>query len=104
MCVAVYQSSAGLQAAIARALNVKQPPEAATTAGPLLRAAVLNLTRPLFVAPVITMAHVSEFRWDLFARPACHKRMAWRSTHNRGAVARHVHPETHTHTHTNSGF
>lgn len=59
MCVAVYQSSAGLQAAIARALNVKQSLDAAATAGPLLRAAVLNLTRPLFVAPVITMAHAS---------------------------------------------
>lgn len=33
MCVAFYQSSAGLQTAIASARNVKQPPEAATPAG-----------------------------------------------------------------------
>jgi hypothetical protein len=60
MLVAVHQSSDGLQAAIARAINVNTADAAATAAAaaPVLKTAVLNLTRPLFVAPVITMAHV----------------------------------------------
>lgn len=56
MFVAVYQSSDSLQAALAKALNVKQPAAAvaaATAATPVLKTAVLNLTRPLFVGPVI---------------------------------------------------
>jgi hypothetical protein len=57
MLLAVYQSSSGLQAALARAMDVRAT-AAVTTTG-RLRSAVLNLTRPLFLAPVLTAAHVS---------------------------------------------
>jgi hypothetical protein len=55
MFLAVFQSSPGLQAAVARALDASTPAPA-----PTLRAAVMNLTRPLMVAPAIIMAHVSH--------------------------------------------
>lgn len=57
LVVAACQSSEGLQAALARALDAGKAAAAVT---PTLRVAVLNLTRPLFVAPVITMGHVSS--------------------------------------------
>lgn len=56
MLLAVWRSSEGLQAAVARALDAAKAGEAPT---PTLKVAVLNLTRPLFVSPVITMGHVS---------------------------------------------
>jgi len=56
LLLSVYQSSQGLQSAMAKALNVGN---AGTASAPTLKAAVLNLTRPLFVAPVIIMGHVS---------------------------------------------
>jgi hypothetical protein len=57
MLVSVFQSSKELQAAVARALDAGK---ATAAAAPTLKVAVLNLTRPLFVAPVITMGHVSS--------------------------------------------
>jgi hypothetical protein len=53
MALAAYQSSEGLQAANARALNVDP-----AVSGLTLRAAVANLTRPLFVGPIVIMSHV----------------------------------------------
>lgn len=56
LLLSVYQSSHELQSAMAKALNVEQ---AGTASAPTLRVAVLNITRPLIVAPVLIMAHVS---------------------------------------------
>lgn len=56
MVLAVVQSGPMLQAAVAKALNKAAADD---TAAPLLGAVIMNLTRPLFVAPVITMAHAS---------------------------------------------
>lgn len=60
MLLAVYQSSNGLQAALARALDVQAKATAAAPAN--MFRSVLNLTRPLFLAPVLTAAHVSAGR------------------------------------------
>jgi len=57
LLLSVYQSSQGLQPAMAKALNVDKPGAASV---PTLRVAVLNITRPLIVGPVLIMAHVSS--------------------------------------------
>lgn len=58
MLVSVYQSCEGLQEALARALDAEKVAAAAASA-PTLRVAVLNLTRPLGLGPLITMSQVS---------------------------------------------
>lgn len=70
MFVAVYQSSESLQAGSARKGAEGQAAcrscvAAAAAATPVLKTAVLNLTRPLFVGPVITMAVQNVVSWLL---------------------------------------
>lgn len=68
MLLAVYQSSNELQAAMAKATNVRDTAADAST--DRLRSAVFNLTRPLFLAPVLTAAHVSAGSgMQLWGRP-----------------------------------
>lgn len=67
MLVSVYQSCEELQAALARALDAGKATSAAV---PTLRVAVLNLTRPLGLGPMITMSQVSAVLCRLREMPA----------------------------------
>lgn len=62
MLLSVYQSCEELQAALARALDAGKVAAAAT---PTLRVAVLNLTRPLGLGPMITMSQVSTLSFPV---------------------------------------